>query len=65
MLLRIITSFVFFFVAAWLVLMFIAGDAVRENGGIKETIIELGRDAKDVWSEISDYEPQPGPKSDE
>lgn len=58
MLMRILSSLFFFLVAAWLVLSFIAGDAVEENGGIKATIIELGRDAKDVWSEIADYEPE-------
>lgn len=63
--LRVITSLFFFVLACYLVLIMVAGDAIEENGGIKNTIIELGKDAKDVWGEISDHEPSNGPKSDE
>lgn len=54
---RTFLTFVFLVLAIFITSTYFAGNAIEERGGIKNVFIDIGKDAKDVWIEIGDYDP--------
>jgi len=42
-------------VIGWGAVIYLVGDKINESGGIKNTLIELGKDAKDVVKEVQEH----------